>query len=231
VSCLCAVYQVTAPFRKDVYQWYLASVLNFPAVYPRVTLGYFNSIWRSKFPNIKLRKYLRFSKCGTCEELRAIRFDQKQPAATRKNAQRQLLLHYADIKHERATAEARKQYAIQNPTEVLSIAMDGTDQLPNGLPQFAQPRSGDANANHRFRLKFTLLRVHNTQTTYAFSHAENILGDPNLTIETLQRSFKAVERDLGKLPPKLHIQVDNCSRENKNSIVLNWFATLQERGQ
>ncbi len=42
--------------------------------------------------------------------------------------------------------------------------------------------------------------------------------------------LKKSEKLLGKLPPELHIQLDNCFRENKNSYVINWLGTLVERG-
>jgi hypothetical protein len=59
---------------------------------------------------------------------------------------------------------------------------------------------------------------------------ENIAGDPNLTIEVIQRELKKTEEALGMLPPTLAIQLDNCFRENKNSYVINYCGWLAERG-
>lgn len=63
-----------------------------------------------------------------------------------------------------------------------------------------------------------------------YGHMENIAGDPNLTIEIIQRELKRTEEALGKLPPMLCLQLDNCFRENKNSYVLNYLGWLTERG-
>ena len=35
---------------------------------------------------------------------------------------------------------------------------------------------------------------------------------------------------MGKLPPVLCLQLDNCFRENKNSYVVNFVGWLTERG-
>lgn len=46
----------------------------------------------------------------------------------------------------------------------------------------------------------------------------------------LQRTLKRSEVLLGRLPPTLYLQLDNCFRENKNSSLANWCALLTERG-
>ena len=201
-----------------------------PTVFEPVSEPYFREIWRTKFPNIKLRKHIRFSKCSTCESLRKIRWSRQSTIQQRQKSQIDLIQHYADVKAERAYAASKRQLSMVHRTEVLSIALDGTDQLPRGLPQFRVTTSHDATSHERIKSKFTLLRIHNLEKTFCFEHLHNIKGDANLTIECLQRALKYTESVMGRLPDELQIQVDNCSRENKNSIVLNWFATLAERG-
>ena len=58
---------------------------------------------------------------------------------------------------------------------------------------------------------------------WCYDHLENIAQDPNLTIECLQRTFKKVEANLGRLPDHLFIQMDNCWRENKNNALVHWL--------
>jgi hypothetical protein len=59
---------------------------------------------------------------------------------------------------------------------------------------------------------------------------EDITGDPNLTIECLNRIFKREEeqREYG-LPETLYLQLDNCFRENKNTYVFVYLVWLIER--
>ena len=90
---------------------------------------------------MKLRKWLRFSKCNTCEKHREIRFDRQAPRDKKEDSTRILLAHYKWVKAERAYAHSKKVKAMQEPRQLLSIVIDGTDQLPNGLPQFTQATS------------------------------------------------------------------------------------------
>ena len=90
---------------------------------------------------MRLRKWLRFTKCGTCEKHRAIRFDRKSSREAKEDSTRTLIAHYKWVKAERAYAHSKKVTAKQDPTKLLSIAIDGTDQLKDGLPQFQQATS------------------------------------------------------------------------------------------
>ena len=47
--------------------------------------------------------------------------------------------------------------------------------------------------------------------TYHFISGEEFPHDSNLTIECLQRVFTMLEKE-GRLPKKLFVQMDNCSR-------------------
>jgi hypothetical protein len=190
---------------------------------------YFFKIWRARFACIKLRKWLRFSKCTFCEKYRAIRWARSTSKTDKADAINQLLDHYQLIKAERGYATSKANRAMECPTSALSIAIDGTDQLPKGLPQFSRDTSSDAPYTDRIAIKFTIARVHGLGTT-CYDHGENIACDPNLTIEIVQRSLKLAEGHLGRLPPELYLQMDNCFRENKNSALFNWLGTLCERG-
>ena len=38
-----------------------------------------------------------------------------------------------------------------------------------------------------------------------------------------------VKQDMGKIPPVLHLSLDNCYRENKNRFVLSFLAALVQQ--
>ena len=78
---------------------------------------------------MKLKKYLRFSKCPTCEKLRAARWARTSSRVEKEEAMAKLIDHYHHVKRERAYAMHKAQQAIERPMEVLSIAIDGTDQV------------------------------------------------------------------------------------------------------
>ena len=47
-----------------------------------------------------------------------------------------------------------------------------------------------------------------------------------MIVTMLYKLIKDVQHDLKKLPPVLHISMDNCWRENKNRFVLSFLAAL-----
>ena len=121
---------------RDVYLWYKADQEAHPNIFPFVSASYFAKTWRDFADDIKLHKWLRFTKCDDCDRLRKVRWNNKLSYEERQQAQRDLHDHYKFVKAERALAESKKVRAMLQPTKYLSLALDGTDQLPNGLPQF-----------------------------------------------------------------------------------------------
>ena len=64
-----------------------------------------------------------------------------------------------------------------------------------------------------------------------FVATEDILGDPNLTIECLNRVFKREEEQRPNgLPETLYLELDNCFRENKNTFTFAFLVWIIERG-
>ena len=64
-----------------------------------------------------------------------------------------------------------------------------------------------------------------------FVATEDILGDPNLTIECLNRVFKREEQQRPNgLPETLYLELDNCFRENKNTFTFAFLVWIIERG-
>ena len=190
--------------------------------------SYFLEVWRDKCNHIKCRKYLRFSKCKTCHELRKIKYDKKDKKAKhRERTEKHLREHYNFVKRERAYSLLNKIEAIKHPEDVLFIAQDGTDQLCYGLPHFIQHRSDSKTDRLKMHLMIDYVAGHNV---YIYNHLDNVYGDPNLTIECLWRTLKHVEKERGVLPRKLFLQLDNSTRENRNSYVFAMLGWWVEQG-
>ena len=241
------VWQVAAPWKKTVWEWYQGDVSEYEQ-YVSVSCDYFMKKWPA---DVKLRKWMRFSKCGVCESNRKIKWDRTTSHDEKALATETLVAHYKQVKRERAYALSKAQQAVERPKEFLSIALDGTDQLPKGIPQFNVDTSTEARYVDRLKVKFTIATIHGLETS-CYDHLDNVAGDPNLTIEVrsfsfvydntsvtcllflvmqvLQRTLKRAEHLLGRLPDTLYLQMDNCWRENKNSALANWCALLCERG-
>ena len=66
---------------------------------------------------------------------------------------------------------------------------------------------------------------------FLFVAFEDIASDPNLTCEVLYRTLlRELNERGGSLPPRLNIQLDNCIRENKNTVFIGFLCWLLERG-
>ena len=126
-------------------------------------------------------------------------------------------------RQERKRYYSNRQAAIENPSEYLSIIIDGMDQNKTNLPHLIRiPKSCQ-----------NLWCLH-THLTGCLVHGIGIFGyfdflqwshDTNLTLTCLLLTLVKVCE--GKpLPAKLLLQMDNCVRENKNKYVLAFLAYL-----
>lgn len=60
-----------------------------------------------------------------------------------------------------------------------------------------------------------------------YRHLDKFPRGANVTIEVLHRMILTVwEKNGGRLPKKLYIQMDNCWRENKNKFVFAFLSDL-----
>ena len=66
--------------------------------------------------------------------------------------------------------------------------------------------------------------------SWVYTMSDKWKSDSNVTIEVLQRVLTAIEQMRGGLPGTLNVQMDNCTRENKNQWVLAYLSWLVQRG-
>jgi hypothetical protein len=50
-----------------------------------------------------------------------------------------------------------------------------------------------------------------------------------MIVSMLYRLLLEVQQDMGKIPPVLHLSMDNCFRENKNRFLLSFLAALVQQ--
>jgi hypothetical protein len=221
-------YQVSAPDRKSVADWYLEDCKRYPDVFKEVKSHTFLKMWRVYFNDVvKLRKYHRFAKCKVCITLRAEKNSRHGDLDALVENKRQLNHHYILIKRYRGRAMRNAFKAAIHPTRVISSAQDGTEQLGYGYPKTTTFTHKED--NYRLKTKVMVSMVHNKFLTY-YVTPENIHGGPNLAIECLQRMLERYETEIGYLPKVYYFQADDCPRESKNTYQLAYFAWLCERG-
>jgi hypothetical protein len=193
----------------------------------QVNYPYFLKIWKHFFPTLTLRKYVRFAKCDECADLRS-QFSHTYDGPQRQHLKEEFKTHLQTVLKERALYADYQRSAKNGMDDILSMCIDGTDQLPFGVPQFAQ-RLKNHGVNG-VRLHLVIVVVHNLNT-YCYMVPQCFHSDSNLTVEVLQQTLKSVEARMHqKLPGVLHLRADNCWRENKNRFVLAYLADLVQRG-
>ncbi|MEI7578378.1 MAG: hypothetical protein WCK51_15930 [Armatimonadota bacterium] len=195
-------------------------------VKPLCKYNYFRLTWKTYVSDVVLRKYLRFAKCSECELLRTEYAATLDPSL-RKSIRQAFGDHIVTVKDERLAYASICADARRSGTDVLSVAMDGTDQLPFGLPQFAQRLKSHQESGIRLHMEISI--VHGVGV-YTYLTPKCWASDPNLIVETLQRTLTHVAvRRGGSLPSTLHLRFDNCARENKNRFVIAYLADLLRR--
>ena len=219
------------PTRQELYNQYMLDARDDTSgTLYECHLDYFLAILRDSFPEIRLRKHCRFAKCDFCGEWKGKMHDQSVGAALRAEARARYTAHveWAHIR-ERGFYHKKKLQADKEPGKYMSIALDGTDQFPYGFPHFRQKQKNDGTGS-RVKVHTQIAMVHG-RPPMVFVATEDILGDPNLTIECLNRIFKREEEQRPNgLPETLYLELDNCFRENKNTYTFAYLVWLIERG-
>ena len=111
----------------------------------------------------------------------------------------------------------------------FSIQFKGTDKFPNGFPHFWEKCKEDSANGERLKIHIDIACVHGSKP-YVFLGYENMYSDPNMTCEVLYRTLRAEQEERGGLPDTLYLQLDNCIRENKNTVLFCYICWLVERG-
>ena len=194
--------------------------------------SYFNLVWRHHMPHVKVRKVHRFSKCEVCEEIALSLARCGSNFGAAEELRKLKKSHLSHISMERAHYHSNRQKAQTDPDKFASIIVDGADQSEFGLPHFEF--STKATAGHAMKMNVVGLLEHRggrTKHLWLLTMTEDFETGSNHVVEAIHRWIEAKrEEDEGRLPPTLFIQVDNCSRENKNKYFMAYAEMLVARG-
>ena len=212
--------------RKVVYEQYAAE-MRLQGTVP-CSEPYFKRVWRTNEDTaiIKLRKYLRFSKCAKCVAFRQARADttdiHKLNAIKAKE-----LEHLLYNRGERDSYHDRQQKARTYPSMYGSKIIDGSDNGAYALPFFHEKtiKSGKA---WKMPLHVFGCISHGLQPLIV-TMLDTVKLGTNSTIEVLHQQL-IHEHETSGLPEILFMQLDNTTRQCKSRFMMAWFGYLVHIG-
>ena len=193
----------------------------------RLAKSSFMTMWKERAPHIKTAKkkdgFLGCTQCmGYGSQLSTVAL-----AADSNLIKSRWLAHLSIARLSRLKYYGHNEDASTNPCKYLSDALDGIERRKTRIPYLARmPSRADAWTqleSHLLGLKCSTQPFNRAYVTYADCSPS---GGSNATIETLLRYLHSLPR----IPPIWYLQMDNCSGENKNKMVLTFLALLVHYG-
>lgn len=155
------------------------------------------------FTNVKIRKFKGVTgKCAFCSEFAALRCTTRD-SSTRNEIVKLAALHRGFFMGERMTYYARRQQAISDPANFMSIITDGMAQVHSELPHLGNKLS--------FSKKLTQHLqgiLEHGQRIYIFRTFENLRNGCNLGIYSLLAAIENRLNDGKSMPRTLYLQID-----------------------
>ncbi len=209
--------------KKEVYSLFVSE---YKKLYSdsEPTSHYFMTIWKHNCRHIKVRKATRFTICDTCEEIRSGMKEALVSGSKMDHLLNRRSIHLKMVNDERMEYQKKKDRARLNPSEYCSIIIDGADQRAYGLPHFVTKTKEQKGL--AMKLKVIGLLEHDLQNVlHIFTMTEEHETGANHVVECIHR-FLNSRRNRGVLPRILFVQMDNCTRENKNRYLLSYLESL-----
>lgn len=212
-------------FRK--YEVYAHFTDEFKRLYPGAeppTQHYFLRTWKSDCRNIKVRRTSRFTICDQCEQLRSALHKAILQSTSTAEIRRQKTEHNTYVATERMAYQMKRDRARLQPSDYCSIIIDGADQSAFGIPHFATTTK--TQRGHALKVKLVGLLEHNVENSlFLFTMTEEHETGANHIIEAIHR-YLNTRFTQSPLPRTLFVQLDNCSRENKNHFFMAYIEFL-----
>ena len=222
-------YEQHLPFhqKKHVYEVFLETLEAFndgciPNRPP--SFSYFLTTWKEYLGSVKVRAIQRFTKCTECEMIRS---ELTTSVGNTRRTEELMLLrrnHIKFVTKERASYLSRMKRAQTAPKEVWSVVIDGADQSEFGLPHFTINTKDTRGES--LKVKLIGLLDHGTDRALSlFTLTAQFETGANHLIESLHRWLDR-KAEGNPLPKTIFIQMDNCTRENKNRYTLGYIEML-----
>ena len=184
-------------------------------------------------PHIRISKYSTHSVCPQCVAL----------ASYKRSCKTEQEIEYCkalQFQHKQLYGLARRricelqQLALSYPEDHLFISLDGMDNRKSDLPRFKENSKNLANF---FKLPSHITGAIISSGHYAekmkhffFVNHNQFEQGSNMVITVIYHLLHDFLKDHKKFPKHLHLNTDNCGRENKNRYVFTFLSALVQLG-
>ena len=146
--------------------------------------------------------------------------------------------HMQEIKQKYLQFCDRRELAVRFPEDYLHLSLDDIDQTKIKTPSAIQNTKNCSGMlkldNHCTGVIVTNGKFTGDRRVYAYLNSNQFPQDSNKTVSILFDVLLDVKEKVGKLPKKLFVQSDNCSRhvcidfkKNLSIITLHVFENLE----
>ena len=229
--------EIRLPFAKkiQVFEYYKAE-MNLRGIRP-IKYNAFLSRWNMD-PGCSMIKMCKkkgtFAQCNTCADF-ALELGRCKDATSAKGVKERWNLHVDHVIKCRNIYYDNRDQAFAQPDKVLCLIADIMDQSKTTLPHFKRMKKSWSS---KIWLKQCLMgvKVHGHRMDHYIANPRvGTGGGSNFTIECITRTLRKLSEENyaasgGKLPPKLYMQLDNCSGDNKNYAILAFCNFLVDQG-
>ena len=219
--------------KQALYKMYLDEVPG-----PHIAQSSFYTMFKTSFghnrkdktlPWIRISKYSSHSVCSICV---ALNTNQRQC-----QSERELRLatdlrnnHRMNFGLARRKVEEIKQMAISFPRDHMFIQVDAMDNSKSYLPHYRE-LSKDQCQKERLPSKITGCTIYNglyekKRKVMFFINHDIFENGSNMIITIIYKLLEEYVSDHQSLPRKLHLNLDNCWKENKNRFLFSFLASL-----
>ncbi|KAI8496713.1 ATP binding [Branchiostoma belcheri] len=185
----------------------------------------FLQMWKREFPNLKIPKKNRFTKCTECDTLKKL----LKSATTKediKEIQDRRTAHFSLQNSARQKYYKHIKKARNQPENYLSIIIDSMDQNKTSVPHFATQTKLQASLKP-LRVHLTGALAHGQERAFIYAWTEKFRMDTNITVNVLICVLLELAKDYnGHLPNTLYLQLDNSAKECKNKYIIAFAAWL-----
>lgn len=196
----------------------------------------FNSceVWGSSFTKMAIRRVSQHSTCSTCTRhkmiLKRLSSDKRARAMQMLEYQKHLVRQYQDrVKYWQA--RARSRLGMQpSGVSTITLVVDGMDKSKYRYPRSAVCSSKEFAGLVRPALDVSAIICHGYNVVVACSEPY-VPKSSSWTTELIAHALSKVASQTDVRSCQIHIQMDNCGRENKNNTVCRFAGMMTGSGR